>query len=206
MVEENNNAEKEKANNEPGSEEDTSSDSERTQLSSNEESPQGHVTLGKTMLNTPERLQASRAKIAEINKEMVEEEALPKKEVKKSARREARTKSGRGAKEPPKKLMATEHVAPAKKFFVIVPEDDSEESLTDLEPLRQRRSKMKHDPVLQPQNPPFQINAKETSDEAESKNSSPHGKKDQVFANTLLITSFDLHLVTNPYHSFIYFD
>ena len=55
------------------------------------------------MLNTPERLQANKVKIAEAKREMAEKEALAKKKADKAARREARTKSGRNAKEPTKK-------------------------------------------------------------------------------------------------------
>jgi hypothetical protein len=98
----------------------------------------------------------------------------------------ARIKTGRNAKEPPKKkLLATKHSALKRKDYDIIHEGDSEESLTNPAPLRQRRSKMKLDPTFQVEIPPRQTTAENRNDKAESEDSSPHGYQDQVFAKSL---------------------
>ena len=93
-----------------------------------------------------------------------------------------RSKSGRKTKGPTPNRMHVKHSSLKKSEYKIIPSGDSEESLTDPTPLRQRRSKMRHDPISNVEIPQSQP-ANDHTEKTESEDSSPHGDDNRVPAN-----------------------
>ena len=210
MADTNENAANQTAENkELESEEGSSSDSEKTLSESIKESSKPYVTPGKAELSAAQKAEVAKAKIAQAVKEIAEEEALAKKKADKAMKKAIKAakkkekevlaalaakatkiksspKSGRNVtKQPRTKMMVTKRTALRKKDYVTIPMDDSEESMTDPEPLRQRRSKMKHDPTSRVEIPPRQNAAENPNNSNESEASSPQGHGDQVFTRSL---------------------
>ena len=91
-----------------------------------------------------------------------------------------RSKSGRNRQGPtPNENLRVKHSSLKKKEYEVIPTGDSEESLTDPAPLRQRRSKMKNDPLYNAEIPQGQ-GKQDQSNTAESEDSSPNGDDNQV--------------------------